>query len=73
MTFLQWLTRFKSWDTPRGDLADDVAGDKDFPDTDDLGQMLGYLRSRGACEGALRALKNAHRSYMKFCGKAHDA
>lgn len=59
-TFGDWLASFSRDQTARGDLARDAAADVDFPDDpSDLGELLDYLESCGACDGALAALRSA--------------
>lgn len=36
VTFKSWIAEFKGVDLPIGDYANDIARDKNFPDTEDL-------------------------------------
>lgn len=63
MTFTKWLKSFQEDNTPLGDLARDVSSDKDFPKTKSSKKILEYLESKGACDGAISAFKDAWESY----------
>lgn len=45
-TFKTWIVNFKGVDLPIGDLADEIAGDPDFPAEDYFGDILEYLSMR---------------------------
>ncbi len=58
--FTDWLLQQADRDDPVGDLASDVARDPDWPASSrSLSRLLVYLRNRGACEGAIQALRTA--------------
>ena len=63
MTFTKWLKKHKDDNTPLGDLARDVSEDKDFPKTKSSNKILEYLESKGACDGAISAFKDAWKLY----------
>lgn len=67
-TFTKWLLQQAGRDDPIGDLSRDVARDPDWPAGSDanLGELAGYLRSMGACRGALQALRKAWREWSKL-------
>lgn len=39
-------SRYTTMDNPRGDLANDILRDRQFPDTDDLQRISDYLERR---------------------------
>lgn len=66
ITFRQWIiTRRINSDTPVGDLARDIKDDKNFPNTYDYSEMIGYLKYKGACKEARKAFREAFNIYSK--------
>ncbi|MCL6561260.1 MAG: sterile alpha motif-like domain-containing protein [Firmicutes bacterium] len=65
MAFKIWLKKFEGWETPRGDLARDVARDKNFPGEDDYNVILAHLRARGACKEAIQTFRRAWAAYQR--------
>ena len=58
--FTTWLLQQAGRDDPVGDLAGDVARDPDWPASSrSLSRLLVYLHNRGACDGAIAALRAA--------------
>ena len=55
-TFKSWLFRFESVDLPIGDLARDVMGDPDFPDSDDFAEIASYVLRRRASDGVVMSV-----------------
>jgi len=45
-TFKNWITKFKDVDLIIGDLAKEIVADGDFPDDDDLSEILEYLLAK---------------------------
>jgi hypothetical protein len=70
MTFYAWLLSFKRADTVRGDLARDIANDRTFPQDGDLPAFVNHLLSKGACEEAMDALRDAWRIWQNRQRKA---
>lgn len=71
--FRQWLRRHEDRNDPIGDLARDCAMDPRCPRT--FGQpeqqrrvWVQFLRRVHACDGALRAVKEAFREYVQYRG-----
>ena len=62
MTFWRWLKRQRDREDPVGDLSRDALADK-HPKGVTQAWWLRHLRKHGACDGALRALKEAWREY----------
>jgi uncharacterized protein YozE (UPF0346 family) len=59
-TFTEWLLRQADRADPVGDLAGDVTRDPDWPTSGrGLSRFVVYLRNRGACDGAIAALRAA--------------
>lgn len=68
--FTEWLLRQAGRDDPIGDLASDVGRDPDWPaGSRSLSRFLVYLRNRGACEGAIAALRAA---WSEWQGVTHE-
>ena len=44
-TFQAWIANFTGVDLPIGDLAKEIVGDDDFPDSDDVFDMADHLIS----------------------------
>lgn len=66
MTFYEYVTTaHKGEDSPLGDLAGDVASDRDFPrEENDYYFLLRYLHKTNACDGALEAFDEAYSLYV---------
>ena len=58
-TFSTWLANFAGVDLPIGDLARDVAGDDDFPDSDNVFDMADHLISKKNSYEASAAVREA--------------
>ena len=58
-TFRDWLMEQSGRSDPIGDLAEDAAGDNDFPKSENLTAYQRYLATCGACRPALDALREA--------------
>lgn len=72
MTFKEWIAKYEKQNKPIGDLARDIARDKEFPDTNDCEKVLGYLHENHACDGAIDAFKSAWRRYVTTVFKEWD-
>lgn len=68
MTFKEWLIRHKGEDSPLGDLAEDVALDKDFPSDNSKEAILDHLTGANvhACREAIETFKRAWSSYRAY-------
>ena len=67
MTFYEWMMeRYLHRDTPRGDLAEDMKHDVDFPTESDYELLLNYLIRRHACSECLALFKRCWRDYQKM-------
>lgn len=56
--FQKWLSHFETVDRPIGDLAKDVAADKDFPTVSDKAVILNHLKANHACDEALETFES---------------
>lgn len=68
MDFKIWIHHFKDVDRPIGDLAKDIAGDKEFPSKNDRKLIRDYLEKKAdyrAQEAVLETFDNAWSYYMK--------
>jgi hypothetical protein len=67
MTFYHWLLNRSSEDSPIGDLACEVSQEKTAKEIRFRSKRssMRYLKSKGACEGALRALKEAWKQFER--------
>ncbi|VVE50597.1 hypothetical protein PCO31111_04696 [Pandoraea communis] len=66
--FNRWILLQINRDEPIGDLARDVKSDRDFPVSEaSLEELIDYLSSQGAVDGAIRAMRDAHAEFLK-CG-----
>ena len=65
-TFKQWLSQFEEEDSVFGDLADDVANDKGFPNSNDYEELRSHLMNSGACDEALKVLEEAYALYSRI-------
>jgi uncharacterized protein YozE (UPF0346 family) len=63
------LDRYKGEDSPRGDLAFDIARDSSFPVENNKETILKHLKSKGACEEAKKVFKSTWNLYQKFTNK----
>lgn len=62
-TFKEWLDRQRHTALESGVLARDVALDPDWPDSDDLDDLVRYLDWKGASEEAVARLRYVHVLY----------
>lgn len=63
--FLVWLKQFKEEDSPMGDLARDMADDRNKPRSfNTLGSLEKYLTNLGACDEALQTAEEAWHEYV---------
>lgn len=69
-TYKEWIIqRYLGKDSPRGDLAYDIKYDKTFPrGCASREQILEYLNSRNACDGAIKAFESTWSNYCKTTG-----
>ncbi len=63
MIFHDWIKQFEKSQSAVGDLARDMKEDGDFPKSASLKEMLDYLDNKGACDGAIDALKDAYNKW----------
>lgn len=69
MTFYDWmLNKYLQKDTPRGDLANDMKRESDFPGYGDYEIILAYLKYKNACEECIAVFKRCWRDYQKEMG-----
>ncbi|MDP1810724.1 MAG: YozE family protein [Sediminibacterium sp.] len=67
LSFTDWLKKHKNRNSPLGDLASDMLGDKTWPSYDTLEEYRGYLNlGRNASLAAIEALDNAWKSYKGY-------
>lgn len=73
MNFTRWLKQYRKADTARGDLARDVARDREWPNrrqgTDDLDTYRLYLSHCGASGNAIATLEKAWRDYQLYLNR----
>lgn len=65
MTFQVWIKQFEGDDTPRGDLAKDIASDSRFPSADTYDEIYAHLKRRGACKDVIGTFKRAWNRYRE--------
>lgn len=65
-TFRQWIIGKRWLDSPRGDLAEDIYNDPNFPNTYSYSEMLSYLRYRRSCKEAISTFKNAYKAFKSL-------
>ncbi len=67
MTFYTWLIeKHLGKDSRTGDLAMDIASDKNFPRFGTLDKIMLHLYSQGACDAAIETFKGAWRAYERY-------
>ncbi len=64
-SFKNWIKRFEGEDSPIGDLADDIARDKEFTEDNSRLGIRDYLWSMGAVRGCVEAFHEAYNIYEK--------
>jgi uncharacterized protein YozE (UPF0346 family) len=64
LTFKNWIAKYEKQGKPIGDLARDISGDKEFPETNDCEKILDYLHHNHACDNAIDTFKSAWRRYI---------
>jgi uncharacterized protein YozE (UPF0346 family) len=65
MTFKTWIEKYKSDDSPIGDLARDILSDSNFPESNDLETLIKYVTDLGCCNQVPFLLKEASNLYLK--------
>ena len=66
MTFYEWmLNKYAGKNTPRGDLANDMERDKDFPKYGDRKAILSYLEYKRAIDECIACFKRCWRDYQR--------
>lgn len=65
MTFKKFILHFSKVNLPIGDLANDIEGDKEFPDSNNYTELRNYLELHNACPQALDTFDNAFEYYKK--------
>jgi len=68
MTFKEWVLRHTGKDSPLGDLARDVSGDRSFPEENTREAILVHLKGPtiNACPEAVETFKRAWISYRAY-------
>lgn len=68
MNFCEWILRLNNRNTPTGDLARDIEQDQAIQGVPNSKKdLLSYLESMGASDGAIAAFKSAWTSYLAYC------
>lgn len=65
MTFKQWIFQFIYEDSPRGDLAEDVRLDTEFPDSDSYNEIYDYLYYKDASVLCLQSFDEVWKQYKQ--------
>lgn len=66
-TFKDWLlANYRGVDSPFGDLADDTARVRDFPEVNDREAIYRYLLRRNACQECLAVFNAAWAAYVRY-------
>ena len=64
MTFKKWITAYKGFNSPLGDLCADILSDRKFPrGNPSHDTILAHLHRQGACPQALAAFEKAWSIY----------
>ena len=66
MTFNKYLKKQIGRNDTIGDLAEDARRDAQFPPVNSLKALVRYLESRGACDDAVDAARDAWKEYKKL-------
>lgn len=66
VSFTGWLAKHRKRENPLGDLARDVARDKNWPSDGDLPRFERHMMAAGACSAALRTLSSAWKKYHRW-------
>lgn len=68
MNFCEWILCLNNRDTPTGDLSRDIEQDQAIRSVPNARRdLLCYLESMGASDGAIAAFKSAWTSYLAYC------
>ncbi|MFJ7952197.1 YozE family protein [Lysinibacillus sp. NPDC096418] len=65
MTFKQWIIQFINEDSPKGDLAVDVKGDKNFPNSKTYKKNRDYLDRVDTSDLCLQSFEEAWKEYKQ--------
>ena len=69
LTYKAWLLKFIDVDLPIGDIAKDVALDKDFPNTKDYDSIYEYLTTAGSADSFMRVFEYSYKMYNESTQK----
>ena len=64
--FKTWIMRYKDKDNPMGDLARDIADDRDFPDSTDLTKICLYMMRQNPCPECIAVFRKACKRYLTW-------
>ena len=68
MKFCEWILCLNNRATPTGDLSRDIEQDQAIRSVPNARRdLLCYLESMGASDGAIAAFKSAWTSYLAYC------
>jgi uncharacterized protein YozE (UPF0346 family) len=63
MSFYSYVKEYRKEQSARGDLARDMLADREFPKKGAYENMLDYLESKNACDGAMNTFERVFREY----------
>ena len=66
MTFNEYIKNQLGRNDSIGDLAEDARRDAQFPPVNSLKSLINHLESRGACDDAVDAARDAWKEYKKL-------
>lgn len=69
MTFKKWITAYKGFNSPLGDLCADILSDRKFPrGNPSHDTILAHLERQGACPECVAAFEEAWVAYSRENG-----
>lgn len=72
-TFKEWVVKYKGKDNIRGDFAEDILRDKNFPDTNDKDKILSYVEFQLRHHGNSKAFPTFKRMYDSYLKSLKDS
>ena len=63
LTFKEWIIKFVGVDLPIGDIAADIAEDKDFPNVKDYQTIIDYLERTNSSDSFIRVFEYSFKMF----------
>lgn len=69
LTFKEWIIKFVGVNLPIGDIAADIAEDKDFPNVKDYQTIIEYLERHNSSDSFIRVFEYSFKMFYESTQK----